>query len=71
MKFRNKIKNVPRNAGSIKSLLIKTLMVSAFIITGIQTNAQTQQYSDPSWYFGVVGAANVNFFDGSTRATEC
>ncbi|MBK9486321.1 MAG: OmpA family protein [Chitinophagaceae bacterium] len=67
MKFRNKIKNVPRNAGSIKSLLIKTLMVSAFIITGIQTNAQTQQYSDPSWYFGVVGAANVNFFDGSTR----
>lgn len=67
MKFRNKIKNVPRNAGSIKSLLIKTLMVSAFIITGIQTNAQTQQYSDPSWYFGVVVAANVNFFDGSTR----
>jgi outer membrane protein OmpA-like peptidoglycan-associated protein len=67
MKFKNKFKNVPRKAGSINSLLMKTLLVSAFIITGIQANAQTQQYSDPSWYFGVVGAANVNFFDGSTR----
>ena len=67
MKFKNKIKNVPRKAGSIKSLLMKTLIVSAFIITGMQTEAQTQKYSYPSWYFGAVGAANVNFYDGSTR----
>ena len=67
MKFKNNFTNVPRKAGSIKSLLIKTLIVSAFISTGMQTKAQTQQNSKPSWYFGVVGAANVNFFDGSTR----
>ncbi len=67
MNIINKLKNAPRKAGSIKSLLMKTLIVSAFIITGIQTKAQTQLYSNPSWYFGVVGAANVNFFDGSTR----
>ena len=67
MKFKNNFTNVPRKAGSIKSLLIKTLIVSAFISTGMQTKAQAQQYSKPSWYFGVVGAANVNFFDGSTR----
>jgi outer membrane protein OmpA-like peptidoglycan-associated protein len=66
MNFKNKFKNVPRKAGTINSLLIKTLIVSAFVITGIHTKAQTQ-YSKPSWYFGVVGAANVNFFDGSTR----
>ena len=57
MTFKNKI----------KSLLTKTLIISAFIITGTQTKVQAQQYSKPSWYFGVVGAANVNFFDGSTR----
>ena len=57
MTFKNKI----------KSLLTKTLIISAFIITGMLTKVQAQQYSKPSWYFGVVGAANVNFFDGSTR----
>ena len=69
MKFKNKINIEPRKAWFNYSLLMKTLIVSAFIITGIQTNvlAQKTQYSNPSWYFGVVGAANVNFFDGSTR----
>ena len=67
MKFKNNFKNVPRKAGGINNLLIKTLIVSALIITGMQTKVQAQQYSKPSWYFGVVGAANVNFFDGSTR----
>ncbi len=62
MKFCNYFKNVPRKAGDIKNLLIKTLIVSALIITGIQTKAQTQ-YSRPSWFFGVAGAANVNFYD--------
>jgi outer membrane protein OmpA-like peptidoglycan-associated protein len=69
MKFKNKFKKGSCKAWSTYSLLIKTLIVSAFILTGIQTQVQAQatQYSKPSWYFGVVGAANVNFFDGSTR----
>lgn len=69
MKFKNKFKEGLRNTWSTYSLLMKSLIVGAFILTGIQTQvqAQTTQYSKPSWYFGVVGAANVNFFDGSTR----
>jgi outer membrane protein OmpA-like peptidoglycan-associated protein len=32
-------------------------------------NAQTQDsnYSKPSWYFGIVGGANFNFYEGSTQ----
>jgi len=65
MNFWNNFKNVPRQAGGIKNLGIITLMLSAFMITGIQTKAQTQ-YSRPSWFFGVAGAANVTFYDGNT-----
>ena len=67
MKFKNKIEIKSRKAWFNYSLLAKSLIVSAFILTGMQTKAQAQQYAKPSWYFGVVGAANVNFFDGSTR----
>ena len=67
MKFKNKFKKGSCQAWSTYSLLIKSLIVSAFILTGIQTSLQAQTYSKPSWYFGAVGAANVNFFDGSTR----
>ena len=67
MKLKNNFKIEPCKAWFNYSLLMKTLIVSAFIITGMQTQVQAQQYSKPSWYFGTVGAANVNFFDGSTR----
>ena len=30
-------------------------------------HAQTESYTRPSWWFGVVGAANVNFYGGSTQ----
>ena len=67
MKLRNKTKIKSCKAWFTYSLLIKSLIVSTFILTAMQTKVQAQQYSKPSWYFGVVGAANVNFFDGSTR----
>ena len=67
MQLKNNYIKGSRKASSIYSLVMKSLIVGAFILTGIQSSAQTQQYSKPSWYFGVVGAANVNFFDGSTR----
>ncbi|MEP7236791.1 MAG: OmpA family protein [Ferruginibacter sp.] len=67
MKFKNKIIKGSRKALSTYSLLIKILIVSTFILAGMQTTVQAQKYSKPSWYFGAVGAANVNFFDGSTR----
>ena len=67
MKFKNNYSKGSRQAGSTYSLVVKSLIVSAFILTGIQTSLQAQSYTKPSWYFGAVGAANINFFDGSTR----
>ena len=69
MNLKNNFKKGPRKAWSTYSLLIKSLIVSAFILTGIQTQVQAQkaQYSKPSWYFGVAGGANVNFYRGSTQ----
>ncbi len=69
MKLKNNYTKGSRKAWSTYSLLIKGLIMSAFILTGIQTSVQAQktQYSKPSWYFGVAGGANVNFYRGSTR----
>ena len=67
MKFKNYYTKGSRQAGSTYSPVVKGLIVFAFILTGIQTSVQAQNYTKPSWYFGTVGAANINFFDGSTR----
>ncbi len=69
MNFKNKFKKGPRKAWSTYSLAIKSIIVSAFILSGIQTQVQAQktEYSKPSWYFGVAGGANGNFYDGSTQ----
>lgn len=49
--------------------ITKSLIVSALILTSVQTSVQAQEveYSKPSWYFGVAGGANFNFFRGSTQ----
>jgi outer membrane protein OmpA-like peptidoglycan-associated protein len=67
MKFINSIKKGACKTGSTYSLLIKHFIVSAFILAGIQTSVRAQGYTKPSWYFGAAGAANVNFFRGSTQ----
>jgi outer membrane protein OmpA-like peptidoglycan-associated protein len=59
-------------AWSPYSLPVKGLILSALIFTGIQTTIQAQQandtlYTRPSWWFGVAGAGNVNFYRGSTQ----
>ena len=48
---------------------IKSLIISALILTGIQAPLQAQeiQYTKPSWWFGVAGGANFNFYRGSTQ----
>lgn len=45
----------------IKTLLSCGLMV---VLLQVNTNAQTTQ---PKWWFGVSGAANANFYDGTTQ----
>jgi hypothetical protein len=66
---KNKITKRSRNAWSLINLDIKTVVISALILTGIQAPLQAQetQYTKPSWYFGVAGGANFNFFRGSTQ----
>lgn len=68
--MRNKItlNEGSRFAGSLKQTL-KGLIVGALILTGIDSPLQAQevQYSRPSWYFGIAGGANFNFYDGSTQ----
>jgi outer membrane protein OmpA-like peptidoglycan-associated protein len=48
---------------------IKYLLFSALLLTGMYSplRAQETKYTTPSWWFGVAGAANVNFFNGSTQ----
>ncbi|HLF52383.1 outer membrane beta-barrel protein [Flavobacterium sp.] len=51
------------------NLTIKSLVISALVLTGIQAPLQAQeiQYAKPSWYFGVAAGSNFNFFRGSTH----
>jgi len=48
---------------------IKFLVLVALTLTVVQgrINAQAVQYSQPSWWFGVAGGANINFYRGSTQ----
>lgn len=53
-------------------LALKTVIVGSFILTGIQSPLQAQEkpvakYIMPSWWFGVAGGANFNFYRGTTQ----
>ncbi len=45
---------------------IKTLVSACAIVVLIQPIAQAQT-TQPKWWFGLSGAANVNFYDGTTQ----
>lgn len=69
MKNKNNSKKRLSLTWSLINLPIKMLMISALILIGMQLPLQAQeaQYSKPSWYFGVAGGANFNFYQGSTH----
>jgi outer membrane protein OmpA-like peptidoglycan-associated protein len=69
MKAETNFKKGSRRAGSPYFLKIKSLILSALILTGIMTTLQAQdvQYSNPSWWFGGAVGANFNFYRGSTQ----
>jgi hypothetical protein len=50
------------------NMTIKCLFI-AFIMTGIQASLQAQevQFTRPSWWFGIAGGGNINFYRGSTQ----
>ncbi len=59
----------PTTNWSIHKLLVKVILLSMFLFTGLHTSlvAQEVQYTKPSWWFGVAGAANLNYYRGSTQ----
>jgi len=69
MKAKTNFKKGSRRAWSPYSLPIKSLILSALILTGIQATLQAQvdQFMKPSWWFGVAAGANFNFYRGSTQ----
>ena len=70
MKTYNMYNKESRLARFPYALSIKSLILSAIILLGVQTPMQAQdsiQYTKPSWYFGVAAGGNVNFYRGSTQ----
>ncbi len=51
------------------SHLMKFVLISTFILIGFQSPiaAQEAQYETPSWRFGLAGAANANYYQGTTQ----
>ena len=69
MKSFTNLKKGSRFAWSPYNLVIKGLIGGALIVTALQTTLQAQeiQFTKPSWYFGVAGGANFNFYRGTTQ----
>jgi outer membrane protein OmpA-like peptidoglycan-associated protein len=51
------------------NLTLKSLLLAVVILTGLQLplHAQEVKYTKPSWWFGVAGGANFNFYRGTTQ----
>lgn len=49
--------------------MLKYILFIIYTIVSMQATvfAQAPDYSPPSWWFGVAGAGNLNFYQGSTR----
>ena len=69
MKSLTNIKKGSRAAWSPFRLALKGLIGCAIVLTCIQSSLQAQevQFTRPSWYFGVAGGANFNFYRGTTQ----
>lgn len=55
---------------ALKSLLLSALMIlsiSSTLRAQEKSEAQKAEYSKPSWYFGVAGGNNFNYYRGSTQ----
>ena len=49
---------------SVQTILLITILL---LLGNTTIKAQDNRYSKPSWFFGVAGAANFNFYRGSTQ----
>ncbi|MDD2675618.1 MAG: OmpA family protein [Flavobacterium sp.] len=72
MKSKTKYTEKPCVAWSPNHLKIQSVAIIALSWLSAQTPIQAQEaqavkYAKPSWYFGVAGGANFNFYRGSTN----
>lgn len=69
MKPITNLKKGSRMARFLYKLTLKSVIVGALILTGIQSPLQAQDatFTKPSWWFGVAGGANFNFYRGTTQ----
>lgn len=72
MKAKNNSKEESCLAYSPNKLTIKSVAIIALSWLSFQTSVQAQEaqaikYTKPSWFFGVAGGANFNFYRGSTQ----
>jgi outer membrane protein OmpA-like peptidoglycan-associated protein len=67
MKTKTIINNSRQGFRSLK-LVTKGIVLSALIMVAIQAPLHSQDtYTRPSWFFGVAGGANLNYYQGSTQ----
>ncbi|MFE3872452.1 outer membrane beta-barrel protein [Flavobacterium sp. ZS1P70] len=72
MKSKNIYKETACISLSPNKLTIKSVALIALSLLSFQTAVQAQEtlpvkYTKPSWFFGVAGGANFNFYRGSTQ----
>ncbi|MFV8369901.1 OmpA family protein [Flavobacterium sp. LB2R40] len=68
----NNLKKELRQSWTPNNLPIKSLLLVSLTWLSVQTSLKAQEtlevkYAKPSWYFGVAGGANFNFYRGSTN----
>ena len=59
----------PRLMWSPLKLAIKGFLGSVLVLAGMQTSLQAQDshFTKPTWYFGVAGGANINYYRSTTQ----
>jgi outer membrane protein OmpA-like peptidoglycan-associated protein len=69
MKLLNLNKMKSHRIRSTQNLILTSVFIFAFVSSVFNSKlyAQDEQFTRPSWWFGVAGAANFNFYRGSTQ----
>jgi outer membrane protein OmpA-like peptidoglycan-associated protein len=72
MNIKTNLKKGLRLAWSPNNVPVKGILLASLTWLSFQNTLQAQQtievkYTKPSWYFGVAGGANFNFYRGSTH----
>jgi len=69
MKYFENSKKESSMSRSPFTLVIKALVGGTLILSGLQGSlvAQESHYTKPTWYFGVAGGANINYYRSTTQ----